>query len=313
MKAQAWALALAALLAARAGGLLPQGKEMEELKLVTALAVDGAEEVTVTAVTGVRVTEDEEPEVFTGTGKSLAEACRSLREESSRRAYLGQSGQLLMGEDCELLEDLRFVTTDRELQMDSLLYIVKGQAGPALGASADKVAGETGGKDPRGKTVGETLSRLEEGEYALVPALAPDKDGALAPAGWAVVGPGGTEGFLEGDAALGASLLTGLGKDRVVTLPGGAVELEWTRTWAKDGKVNCALRGRAVQGDPTEEELSAWGEEKVRSALASGWDCWGLDREIAALRPWDWGELRGSDVSKLDVKGTGKLVGNHGR
>jgi len=308
MRTGRWALGLALLLAVKGAGLLPQGRELEERKLVSALAVDGEGFVTVTAVTGVRVTEDEEAEVLTGTGDGLAAACRTLREGSARRAYLGQTEQLLIGEGRDLEETLDFVVTDRELRLDTLLYIVRGNAGEALAASAALVAGETGGRDPRSRTIGEILPRLAEREYALVPALAPGEEGALEPAGWAVLGPDGVAGYLEDDAALGAALLAGLGGEQVVTLPHGAAELTAVRTWAMDGALRCTLTARIVEGDPDPEDLAAWGERVLTAALAPGWDCWGLERELGALRPGDWAVWEDYPVEDLAVKVTGKLV-----
>ena len=177
MRGRKWALILVALLMAKGAGLLPQSRGLEERKLISALAVDGGEEITVTAVTGVRASEDEEAEVLIGHGESLAEACRALRGSSARRAYLGQAEQLLLGEGQDLNQVLDFVMTDWELRLDTLLYIVKGSAGEALAASGEKVAAETGGQDPRGKTIGWVLPRLAEGEYTLVPALAPEGGG----------------------------------------------------------------------------------------------------------------------------------------
>lgn len=306
-------LMLAFLLGAKALGLLPQSRELEEWKLVTSLALDtGEEAVTATALTGVRTTEEEEPETFSGEGASLAEACAALRQNSSRRAYLGQTQQLLLGEGQDLQAAMDFVLLSREVRTDTLLYIVKGEAGAALSASADKVGAETGGQDPRGRTVGELLPRLSEGEYTLTPALKPDEKGLLAPAGWAVLGPGGVADYLEGDAALGADLLTGLGTDQTVTLPGGAVQLTSVRIWAKGGKLCCALTARVAQGTPGAADLEDWGAEKLKAALAYGWDCWGLRRELAALEPWTWESWREADISALQVEVTGKLVGEHG-
>lgn len=309
MKGSKWALALAVLLlGAKGAGLLPQAREPEERKLVTALAVDGGEEVRVTAVTGVRVTEEEEAEVLTGVGPSLAQACRSLRGRSSRRSYLGQTEQLLLGEGEDLAETLDFVLSDRELRLDTLLYIIRGDAGEALAASVKKVAGETGGRDPRGRTVGEILPRLAQGEYALAPALAPGEEGALEPAGWAVLDGGGVAGYLEGDAALGAALLAGLGTGQAVTLPTGAVELLVARTWAVDGTLRCTLTARGVEGEPKKEDLAAWGERCLRLALAPGWDCWGLGRQELLLGPLRWGEGEGTPLGDVEIKVTGKLV-----
>ena len=308
MRGRKWALILVALLMAKGAGLLPQSRGLEERKLISALAVDGGEEITVTAVTGVRASEDEEAEVLIGNGESLAEACRALRGSSARRAYLGQAEQLLLGEGQDLNQVLDFVMTDWELRLDTLLYIVKGSAGEALAASGEKVAAETGGQDPRGKTIGWVLPRLAEGEYTLVPALAPEEDGMLAPAGWAVLGPEGLAGYFEKETALGAELLAGKGEERVVTLPGGAVELTAVRTWAADGTVYCTLTGRKAEGDPREEDLAAWGKTLIEKTLAPGWDCWGLDREQGALRPEDWPWLKGYPVDGLRLEVTGKLV-----
>ena len=311
MKNGKWALLLALLLAAKGSGLLPQGRGLEERRLVTALAVDGSEgEIALTAVTGVRASEGEEAEVLTGTGDSLAAACRELRGGSARRTYLGQTEQLLLGEGQDLKETLDFVVTDRELRLDTLLYIVRGAAGETLKASAKLVAGETGGRDPRGRTVGEVLPRMGTEEYALVPALAPEEEGVLTPAGWAVLGSQGLAGYLEGEAARGADLLSGLEKEQVVTLPHGAVELTAARIWAVDGVLRCSLTGRIAEGEPTAKELTRWGESVLRAALAPGWDCWGLERELRALRPGNEERWRGHPVEKLMVKVTGKLVRN---
>lgn len=309
-----WKLALLLGLALLAGGTgaLPERQEMEGLKLVSALAVDGGEKVSVTALTAVRSTGEEEPETFSGTGDSLAEACRNLRESSSRRAYLGQTEQLLLGAGSGLEATLDFVLVDRDLRMDTSLYIVKGAAGESLAASAQLSAEEAGGTDPRRRTVGETLARLAEGEHALIPALAPGEEGALAPAGWAVAGPGGVVGYLEGDAALGAFLLAGGGRGEVVTLPGGAAELTAVRTWAYNGKLLCTIEASRAQGEPDRLALEAWGERMLRSALEPGWDCWGLDRELAALRPWTWEQGKGTDVRELEVTVTGKWVEGYG-
>lgn len=311
MNGHRWALLLAALVAAGGVFAMPQAREPEALQLITALAVDGGGEVSVTAVTGVRSSEDEEPEVLKGVGESITAACGELRESSSRRAYLGQTQQLLVGEGMDLKKVLDFTAERRELRLDTLLYIVRGQAGPALEASAEMTAAETGGQDPRGITVGEVLPRLAEGEYAAVPALAPDEEGKLSPSGWAVLDKDGVAGYLEGDAALGAALLMGMAQAQAVTLNGGSVELTAAQCWAKEGRLCCRLSGRVTEGEPEEEALAAWGEEKLRLALSPGWDCWGLDRELACLRPWDWEKLRGTDVGTLEITVEGELKGGN--
>lgn len=312
MKGWKLAAALALALAAGGTGTLPESREIEGLKLVGTLAVDGGAETSVTALTAVRATGEEEPETFSGTGDGLAEACRKLREGSSRRTYLGQTEQLLVGEEYSLGEALDFVMVNRELRMDTSLYIVKGNAGQALAASAERAPEETGGQDPRRRTVGQTLARLAEGEYALVPALAAGEEGALVPAGWAVAGPEGIAGYLEEDAALGALLLNGGGEGEVLTLPGGAAELTAVRTWAQNGRVKCTMEARRAQGEPDMEALEAWGEQMIRAALAPGWDCWGLNRQLACPWFWKWEQVKGTNVGELDVEVTGRLVEGNG-
>lgn len=307
MNGHKWALLLAAFLAAGGIWAMPQAREPESLRLVTALAVDSGGEVFVTAVTGVRSSENEEPEVLKGTGDSLTAACGDLRERSARRAYLGQTQQLLVGEGQNVEPILDFVVEHRELRLDTLLYIVKGAAGPALEASAQMAAAETGGRDPRGITVGEVLPRLAEGEYALVPALASGEDGRLAPVGWAALGEKGVAGYLEADAALGAALLNGKVRGQAVTLPDGGVELISSRCWAKGGKLNCALIARAAEGRPSREALETWGNGVLQAALNKGWDCWGLGRETAFFSPWDWERNKNLDVSALTIQVEGEL------
>lgn len=305
MKKHRVPLAVLAFLAAGAFGILPRSREMEELRLVTALAFDGNK---VTALTGVRVTEAEEAQALTGEGESLAAACNELRVSSSRRAYLGQTQQLLLGEDQDTAQALDFVLLDRELRLDTLLYIVKGSAGEALAAAVEQTAEETGGEDRRGRTVGEILPRLTQGYFAPVPALRAEEEGGLVPAGWAVLGPDGVMGYLEDDGAWGADLLLGLGTGKVAVLPGGSVELTGARVGNGKGAVTCTLTGRVVQGDPTEAELEAWGETRLRAALAPGWDCWGLTQAQML-----WGN-ENMKVSDLEIRVTGRLVrGSEGR
>lgn len=192
------------ILALAAGSGLPQGIEIEERQLVTALSVDRIEgEILLTAVTGVRASEDEEPEILAGQGIDMSEACQAIQGSRASQAYLGQAGKLLLGEalaQTDLMKTLEFVMDHRELRLDTLLYIVKGNAGEGLTATAPTVAGETPGRDKRGVSVGQVLSRLCEGERIRVPALAPGEDGQLEPAGWAVLEASGLAGYDAGEA-----------------------------------------------------------------------------------------------------------------
>lgn len=143
----------AALLLLALGALSP-GREIEERSLITALAADRAEGgVTVTALTGVRATGEEQPQTLTGAGADMGAACRAVQRVQATRAYLGQADKLLLGEALAqdgLMDTLTFVLDHRELRLDTLLYIVKGNAGEGLAATAPSTAGQTPGRDSRG-------------------------------------------------------------------------------------------------------------------------------------------------------------------
>lgn len=210
MKKKYYALACFLLLLLGMG--LPQSREMEELQLITALSVDGGEgEISLTALTAVRASDDEPPETLAAQGFDMDSACRGIQEAKASRAYLGQTDKLLLGEGIarsELMEILEFVLDHRELRLDTLLYIVKGNADDGLTASALEAVRETPGRDPRGVSVGQALSQLFEGKQARVPALAPGEDGQLRPAGWAVLDRQGLAGY-TGDAARVWAVLEG--------------------------------------------------------------------------------------------------------
>lgn len=163
-------------------GFLPRGQEPEELTLLTELAVDRREgAIGVTALVGVRATEDEEPELLTGEGPALTVAVAALEDSPLRRPYLGQVETLLVGKSLEgeLEEVLHFVLEHRELKTDSTLYIVEGDAGALLEAWAGETAGKTRPKDPSAVTVGEALARLSQGRPVRVPVLALDEEGKV--------------------------------------------------------------------------------------------------------------------------------------
>lgn len=308
MKKGWWVAGLALLLVGNGKMGLPEGWELEERQLVTAVAVDHGEEVRVTALTGVRVTENEKAEVLSGKGESLAEACWKLKAESARTPYLGQTEQLLLGEGCDLGEVLELILTDGTFRMDTLLYIVRGEAGKGLAASTELAVREMGGKDSRRRTIGEILPRLAEGEKELVPALAAGEDGRLYPAGWAVLERENIVGYLEGNAARGAELLLEMAEGDVVNLPSGAVKITKVRSWAAGGTLRCEITARRMEGEGKEQELTAWGEMVLAAALSQGWDCWGLDKELGISQPRYWAMWENWKVENLRVAVTGKVV-----
>lgn len=201
MKRMVWAFVLILALLGRYGRAVPAGREIEELSLVTALAADqDGENIALTAVTGVRAGDKGEPKILTGSGKNLPTAWKTARQTQAAHAYLGQTAQLLLGEELardRLMEVLTYVLDERELRVDVLLYVVKGQAGEGLETTAPEVAQETPGQDRRGRTAAQTLSCLYAGKSALVPALSPDADGLLVPDGWAILSLEGLTGFQE--------------------------------------------------------------------------------------------------------------------
>lgn len=177
MRRVVWGTA-ALLLCAGFLGLLPKGREPEELTLLTQVAVDRAgNQVMVTALAGARATEDEEPEILEGEGASLDEAFAALADSPLRQPYLGQVETLLVGPGEELEELLPFVLNHRALKTDITLYIiVGGSAGDALEAWAEETKGASPPQDPGAVTVGEALADLTQGRPVDVPALTLDKD-----------------------------------------------------------------------------------------------------------------------------------------
>lgn len=180
MKKGEWAALLLFVVGAAGLGLLPQGRELEELTLLTRLAVDRTgETVTVTALVGARAAEGEEPTFLTGTGPSLAEAVAALEDSPLRHPYLGQTETLLVGEGEELEEVLAFVLDHGEMKTDATLYIVEESAGELLAAWGAEVQGETLPKDPAAVTVGEALAGLTQGRAVAPPVLALDREGRV--------------------------------------------------------------------------------------------------------------------------------------
>lgn len=247
--------------------LLPRGAEPEQRQLVTVLAFDRGARVT--ALTGVRATEAEEAEALSGVGVTAAEACGALRGVSSRKPYLGQVEQVLIGEGQSVDEVLELILRDSELSLDTLLYMVKGDAGTALTADAPRVAKELGGTDPRGVSAGQVLSALREGEWAAVPALGQGDGSGLRVDGWALLGADGAVRFLEGDAALGIELMQEVAAGRTVVLSDGTAELVEVSARVSEHRVSVKLTARSLEGEPTAEELERWGERCLREALTA--------------------------------------------
>ena len=102
--------------------------------------------------------------------------------------------------------------------------------------------------------------------------------------------------------------MTGVGRGQVTTLPGGAAELTAVQIRAVDGTLFCTLTARTAEGSPREKDLAIWGQKVLTAALASGWDCWGLERKLGGLRPGDWEVWENYPVERLAVNVTGKLV-----
>ena len=174
----AWTCAL--LLLSGALGLLPKGREPEELTLLTQLAVEKAgEEVVLTALAGGRAEEGEDPELLTGRGPTLSAAVEDLTDPPLRRPYLGQTEALLVGCEWagEMEELLSFVLDHPDLKVDTTIYVTQGRAGEVLAAWAKELKGKTRAEDREARTVGETLALLSQGRRAVLPVLALDREG----------------------------------------------------------------------------------------------------------------------------------------
>ena len=319
---------------------LPYAHQIDKTALMEVLGVDGSGTgmVTVTAASGPRP-ESQDPLVLTAQAETISAACADMGGRGEDYVFFGDVEQVLVGEEAAragLEPLLGHMVRDPELRLEAELWVVKGadasevllgagkgESLPGRLSALSRNAHLLGG--PRHQMARGALTDLLENGATLLPALerraAEEGQGAqgayvLEAAGYAVIRDGLLLGFTDEAATLGADLLRGLGKGRILERPGpegGAVALKLTgvkttfRTRFSGERlttlvVNCALETQVMEeagsaarlGEEDrrrlETELAGLAEEAVRAAL----DCFqGLEADaihlldrVALAVPW---------------------------
>lgn len=278
MRRKIWAAALlpALLLTGCRATALPYGREIEHMALMRTMGVDAAEEgVLVTVSTGVQDSgggqSGQPPMVLSQSAGTISGALLAMQAEGASYVFYGHVGQLLLGETMarqSVRPALDYVLRDIEMRLDTSVYLVRGQAGQAIAASAG--AGAEEGKAPSSaadrleameedaqlrsyatpRTVGEVLSELEERGASYAPALvlADTREGTLEAGGYAILKDGVLAAWTSDEQAHGVNLLEGQVNADVVelALPGGervALRVVGART-----KVAPVMTGDALTG-----------------------------------------------------------------
>lgn len=325
----ALALAFAALSGVRQ---LPYGREMEEMALLRAMAVDReGEEVRLTVSTGRRSGQESEGAlVLSALGPSLTQAARNLRGESSSHVFFGYVDQLLLGSS--LLEGgseevLRYLARDEELSLGAQLWAVRAQGGDVVEQGGQEgiaqrlsALGSDGQNGAAGisRTAGQVLPELMEWGSSYLPALELQEDGALAPAGYGVITPQGLAGWLTGEEARGLELLAGQADSHMLRLDveGGAAVLQVTGVYVSarpvfDGEtltgleVSCRFTADVTEASaPVDQEaleglcreLERVEADRAQGALNAlqtmGADCLGLGRLCGLASPKHWRDIQ---------------------
>ena len=319
-------LALALLLTGcrRYSGVLPYGREIEDMELIRTLGVDAAagDGVAVTASGG---TSREETRVVSGRAGTISAAVLALQGEGSSYLYFGHVGQLLLGEELAkrgVITSLDYVLRDVEMRLETALYVVRsGTAGGAIeaaaadGSATDRLealaddAGLTANSMPR--TVKDVLVELDRQGASFLPAVL--ADGGLTAAGYGILKDGALVGWAEGDAALGVNLIFGRVDADVVEVysPDGAraalrvvgaaasVRPVWQGDTLTGLEVTCRVDANLAEGsampdraalDALEQELARVEAGRMAAALELSRvldaDYLGLRRSAAFAVPW---------------------------
>lgn len=309
-------------------GLSERNARMEDLALLRVLAVDGGEDgVSVSATTGPL---QQQPAVYLeGAGGTVGSACQQARESAAAYAAYSHVEQILVGEDLArqgLTELLDYLERDVELRLSSRLWLVRGEACAALTKERAEemverlsVLEETAGVGANGpdRTAGDVIAARERSGCTFLPVLTLTEAGELICDGYGVLKEDRLICWLEGDQAVGVSLLLGAMKDSLVDLTledgrqasvrvGGAEcglrgELE-DGTLTSLG-VRCKIRASAAQlprewrwsageREQLERQTARWAEDCIRQSIAMmqsiGADPLELGRRVGQSQPWRW-------------------------
>ena len=217
--------------------LFPVRARTEELAVVQAMGVDGADgTVRLSLITAADSSRGEGPVRMSGTGATIPAAAEDVASRAAEETiFCAHTGAVLLGED-SAREDvggvLRWVCRSREIRMDVPLLIVReGSAAEALldtggervGAAELLAALSAAAETADGEALpsaGRIAGALAEGNCALAAALrcvpSSEREGAgadppliLARAGWAVLKDGALAGFVEEEDAPALDLLRG--------------------------------------------------------------------------------------------------------
>ena len=278
----------------RSSGLLPYGREIEDMELMQTLGVDAAPEgrVAVTASSGGPAPGEEAATVVTAAADTVSAAVLTMQGEGSSYLYFGHVGQLLLGEELArrgVGASLEYILRDVETRLDTALYLVRdGTAGAAItaagadGSASDRLealaedAGLLAGSMTR--TVKDALTDFYAQGATFLPALKADE--GLTAAGYGLIKGETLAGWADGDVALGINLLQGRVDADVVDLPlggGGSAALRVVGVHTSvlpvfDGErltglaVNCRVEANLAEGDVTFRDKAALAE--LEQALA---------------------------------------------
>lgn len=212
----------------RYSGVLPYGREIEDMELIRTLGVDeGTEGVAITASGG---SSQEDTHVVSGQADTISAAVLALQSDGDSYLYFGHVTQLVVGETLAAQgfgPVLDYALRDVEMRPETALYLVRGgSAGQAIekaaqeGSATDRLealaadAGLTAGSMPR--TVKDVLAELDRQGASFVPAVQENQN--LTAVGYGILKGDRLVGWAEGDAALGVNLIFGKVDADVVTV-----------------------------------------------------------------------------------------------
>ncbi len=141
LKKWCWLAVIAAL------WLVRGGEELKDVCLVETLAVDGSDEVTVTALG-----DEEEPKTYQATGKDVMEAQAGLAALGDKRVSVTHVGHLLLGPEVDVEQTLWRELECRESGYGAKVWACRGEAAAVLENGEDvsarlKALEERGGVD----------------------------------------------------------------------------------------------------------------------------------------------------------------------
>ncbi len=289
----------------------PQSRETGSNAVVSLLGAEGAGGgCTLYAATEGRGEED--AQIFHGQGASPAAAIEALIDQGRQVVNCAHVEHLLLGEDSPTLlpELLSYAFQQPEQSTETQLWVVRSkglkdsitpEADPAQRMNVLKAAGQDRqGFEPL--TLREAAAALAEDRALLIPALGAGEEG-LYFWGYALYDQGRFQGWLTGNAALGAALLQGQRVHWTATAGDQAVLLQSTgcdvTPTLEEGKLTglqlrCRLEGVAAGGwgeshrKQLEEEATQAMEEALRCMQFANCDGAGLDRRATLRRPAQW-------------------------